>query len=47
MKNLNTFNFADRINLYFKIGNYNDIPLSIEEKELLARMDAQKHLKMY
>ena len=36
-KNLNTFNFADRVNLYYKIGNYNDIPLKNDrEKELLS-----------
>ena len=36
-KNLNTFNFADRVNLYYKIGNYNDIPFKNDrEKELLS-----------
>ena len=40
-KNLNTFNFADRVNLYFKIGNYNDIPLKNDrEKELLSMVGA-------
>ena len=40
-KNLNTFNFADRVNLYYKIGNYNDIPLKNDrEKELLSMVGA-------
>ena len=40
-KNLNTFNFADRVNLYYKIGNYNDIPLKNDrEKELLSKVGA-------
>ena len=40
-KNLNTFNFADRVNLYFKIGNYNDIPFKNDrEKELLSMVGA-------
>ena len=40
-KNLNTFNFADRVNLYYKIGNYNNIPLKNDrEKELLSMVGA-------
>jgi len=40
-KNLNTFNFADRVNLYYKIGNYNDFPLKNDrEKELLSMVGA-------
>ena len=40
-KNLNTFNFADRVNLYYKIGNYNDIPLKNDrEKEFLSMVGA-------
>ena len=40
-KNLNTFNFADRVNLYYKIGNYNDIPFKNDrEKELLSMVGA-------
>ena len=40
-KNLNTFNFADRVNLYYKIGNYNDIPLKNDrEKELISMVGA-------
>ena len=40
-KNLNTFNFADRVNLYYKIGNYVDIPLKNDrEKELLSMVGA-------
>ena len=40
-KNLNTFNFADRVNLYYKIGNYNDIPLKNDrERELLSMVGA-------
>ena len=40
-KNLNTFNFADRVNLYYKIGNYNDIPIKNDrEKELLSMVGA-------
>ena len=36
-RDLDTFNFADRVNLYFKIGNYNDIPFKNDrEKELLS-----------
>ena len=39
-KNLNTFNFADRVNLYYKIGNYNDIPFKNDrEKELLSMVN--------
>ena len=40
-KNLHTFNFADRVNLYYKIGNYNDIPFKNDrEKELLSMVGA-------
>lgn len=34
-EDLTTFNLADRANLYFKIGNYIDVPFSDEENEII------------
>ncbi len=35
-KDLSTFNLADRINLYFKIGSWVDISFSVPEKEIIS-----------
>ena len=37
-KDLDVFNFADRVNLYFKIGNYNDIPFKNDRENELVSM---------
>ena len=37
-KDLDMFNFADRVNLYFKIGNYNDIPFKNDRENELVSM---------
>ena len=37
---LSQLNLADKINLYYKIGNYRDIPFSKEEKAFLPKCDA-------
>ena len=37
---LSQLNLADKINLYYKIGNYRDIPFSKEEKVFLPKCDA-------
>ena len=37
-RDLDTFNFADRVNLYFKIGNYNDIPFKNDRENELVSM---------
>ena len=37
---LETFNLADRINLYFKIGNYVDVPIQIGEETEIADLIA-------
>ena len=39
-KDLSQLNLADKINLYYKIGNYRDIPFTIEEKAFLPKCDA-------
>ena len=36
---LSTFNLADKLNLYFKIGNYINVPFDEEEKEFVKRAD--------
>jgi len=36
--NIDEMNLADRANLYFKIGNFIDIPFTSEEKEILTMM---------
>ena len=35
-EDVSTFNLADKINLYCKIGNYTDIPFTDEEESLLS-----------
>ena len=37
---LSQLNLADKINLYYKIGNYRDIPFTAEEKAFLPKCDA-------
>ena len=34
-EDINTFNLADRINLYYKIGSWIDVPFSIPEKKIV------------
>ena len=34
-ENIDTFNLADRINLYYKIGSFVDIPFTTSEKEIV------------
>ena len=36
---ISTFNLADKLNLYFKIGNYINVPFDEEEKEFVKRAD--------
>ena len=38
-ENVNEMTLPDRINLYFKLGNFIDINFSIEEKHFVARID--------
>ncbi len=38
-ENINEMTLPDRINLYFKLGNFVDINFSIEEKHFVARID--------
>ena len=38
-KDISEFNLADKINLYFKIGNYVDIDFTIEEKLFVERIN--------
>jgi len=35
-KDLTDFNIADRVNLHFKIGAWNDVPFSVSEKEIVS-----------
>ena len=35
-KDLTDFNLADRVNLYYKVGSWNDIPFSDTEKEIVS-----------
>ena len=37
---LESLNLADRVNLYFKIGNFVDIPFSTDEKEIVKVVDS-------
>ena len=37
---LSQLNLADKINLYYKIGNYRDIPFTTEEAAFLPKCDA-------
>ncbi len=39
-EDLNTFNLADRINLYYKIGNFVDISFSTTEKQIVSLVDS-------
>ena len=44
-KDLSQLNLADKINLYYKIGNYRDIPFTTEEKAFLPKCDALETFK--
>ena len=47
-ENLDEMNLADRINLYFKIGNFEDIPFETDvEKELSKRSESVRLLMMF
>ncbi len=35
-RDLTDFNIADRVNLHFKIGAWNDVPFSVSEKEIVS-----------
>jgi len=35
-KDLTDFNIADRVNLHFKVGAWNDVPFSVSEKEIVS-----------
>lgn len=39
-KDLSSFNLADRVNLYYKIGNFVNIPFSNQELEILQILDS-------
>ena len=39
-EDLDSLNLADRVNLYFKIGNFVDIPFSTSEKEIVEIVDS-------
>ena len=35
-RDLTDFNIADRVNLHFKVGAWNDVPFSVSEKEIVS-----------
>jgi hypothetical protein len=41
-ENISTFNLADRVNLYFKIGNFIPLNFNVEEKEIINLIDASE-----